>query len=211
MKLMDTRVKFLIRDTFLAIATLPQCIGFGAIKSIKSKSNRTNLRILIGFLNLGKGSDFIWIWSKMSSKSNQFQIKIQIIRSNLASGHQRSDFADALRSAVISPYLSCLIDGPWYGTAGTALRDLFHFEVLSGNSVWRLTFLNKTKLPGENGYNATTSSAPWIHSAEGWRIAELLIRTISPRFFKKSVTMLHFQIKQQNKTDLEKPFQSYSS
>jgi hypothetical protein len=61
MKLMDTRVKFLIRDTFLAIATLQQCIGFGAMKSLKSKSNPTNLRILIGFLNLGKGSDLIWI------------------------------------------------------------------------------------------------------------------------------------------------------
>ncbi len=156
-----------------------QCIGFGAIKSLKSKSNPKNLRILIGFLNLGKGSDLIWIWR---SKSNQ------IIKSNLASGHQRSDFADALRSAVIfhiifplTCQLLCKMHGAWYRTAGVALGDLFYFAVLSGNSAWQLTFLNKTKLPGEKGCTATTSSAPWWSDRE-WR--SLFVR--SPRAFSKS-------------------------
>lgn len=38
-----------------------QCVGFGAIKSLKSKSNPKNLRIWIGFANVGKGSDLIRI------------------------------------------------------------------------------------------------------------------------------------------------------
>jgi hypothetical protein len=118
----------------------------------------------------------------MSFKSNQFQIQIQIIKSNLASGHQRSDFADALRSAVNFPYLSCLMHGAWCRTAGTAFRDLSYFAVLSGNSAWRLTFLNKTKLPGENGYTATTSSAPWRRDGE--LRSFLFVR--SPRAFSKS-------------------------
>jgi hypothetical protein len=110
---------------------------------------------------------------------------------------------------LLTCQLLCLMHGAWYRTAGTALRDLFYFAVLSGNSAWRLTFLNKTKLPGEKGCSATTSSAPWWSDRE-WSLLEL-IRTISPCFFKKSVAMLHCQIKQQNKTDPEEPFQSYRS
>jgi len=40
--------------------------------------------------------------------------------------------------------------GAWYRTAGTALRDLFYFAVLSGNSAWRL-FKIKQSCPTRKG------------------------------------------------------------
>ena len=129
-----------------------QCIGFGAIKSLKSKSNPKNLRILIGFLNLVATRG---LTLPMLCVRQLFPLTCQLL---------------------------CLMHGAWYRTAGTALRDLFYFAVLSGNSAWRL-FSIKQSCPARKG-TLLRQAPPRGRVIENGAYWSLFVR--SPRAFSKS-------------------------